>query len=104
MNLTQKQKDDLIHLGIVKERLNFLNKGVELKLWGVKVEHIRSYVTFQDGITFTEIKKLVKNVTVFYEKSLARDLEKINNRKKLIYRGKQSIINNNRNHSKFIIR
>lgn len=99
MNLTQKQKDDLIHLGIVKERLNFLNMPFHRK-----VEHIRSYVTFQDGITFTEIKKLVKNVTVFYEKSLARDLEKINNRKKLIYRGKQSIINNNRNHSKFIIR
>lgn len=99
MGTIRDAKTEILRQAFVKERIAFLNMPFHRK-----VQFVQSYVTFQNGVTFYEIKRIVLRVTQGFEKSLARDLKNISDRKKLTYRQSPNIIKRNNHSAKFLIR
>ena len=67
--------------GLKKEKIQFLQMSFERKL-----QHIKSYIELNRGISVLEQKKIVDKVTNHYKQSLNRDLLEISDRQKLVNR------------------
>lgn len=79
--------------------VDFLNSNFDRK-----IDLLKSVIKNFDGLKYSEICKLVRNVTKHFELSLARNLKEIPNRQKLVYRQSPNIIKRNNKISRFIIR
>jgi len=70
----------------IQDRLNFLRLPIDRK-----IEVLKSLIGNFNGLSHSEIMHFVRKTTKFHQDSIDRELKKISNRQKLVYRNNPKI-------------